>query len=353
MKTKVDLDNMELLSRLDPSNMLGAIDHFPDSLSAQTDRIVAQLRGPRDDFQNLVLMGMGGSASAGDVVLDWLRSELEIPSLVHREPQLPSFVDSRTLFVAISYSGETSETLEAFRQARGCGADLVGVGTGGRLAELCGRFRVPFITVESAIAPRAALSQLIVAVSAIIGRLGLVQSHSRELRETGRDLLVLRKRFEARTPLERNSAKRFASDLLGRLVVLYSLQRISSVARRFKNQLAENSKEIAKFDALPEACHNEIEAWRASADPALPVLIRDGGESAFETSVIEAFRSTIRSASGVRPMEILIPSRGKLSRLLAPILFLDYVSVYLALLKRVDPTPTTLIARYKELRESR
>jgi glucose/mannose-6-phosphate isomerase len=350
---KVDLDNLELLSKLDPSDMLGAINHFPDSLSTQTDQIVAELESPKTDFRNLVLMGMGGSASAGDVVLDWLRNKLEIPSLVHREPLPPSFVDSRTLFVAISYSGETSETLEAFRRARTLSAYLVGVGTGGRLAELCGRFRAPFIEVESAIAPRAALSQLVVAVSTIMGRLGLVQSCSSELRETGHHLLGLRKRFEARASFERNSAKRFASDLLGRSVVLYSLQRMSSVARRFKNQLAENSKQIAKFDTLPEACHNEIEAWRGSADRALPVLIRDGQETAFERSVVEAFRSTIRSASDISAREILIPGRGRLSRLLSPILFLDYVSVYLALLKRVDPTPTKLIAKYKEFRESR
>lgn len=343
--TSVRLDNLASIARIDASDMLGAVDHFPNPLRSGLSGIRIPSSARKSDFRNLVLMGMGGSASAGDVVLDWLRSKLDIPAFVNREPGLPRFVDSRTLFVAISYSGETSETLTALRMAKRREAVVAGVGTGGRLAEMCTEFRAPFVDVEPSVAPRAALSQLVVAVTRVLEGFALVRSTSREVMETYRELVVLKNRLGVQSPLETNRAKRLASELLGRSVVSYTLQRMASVARRFKNQLAENSKEVSKYDVLPESCHNEIEGWRGPSNHT-PLFIRSQ-ESRFESSIVEAFRSTIRTAGEVKPIDVRVYGRNNLSRLLAPILLLDYVSVYLAVLKRVDPTPTNLIAKYK------
>ncbi len=344
---KIDLDNLDFVARVDRSDMIGAVDRFPDAFVGRTDETVGELNGGRFGIRSLVLMGMGGSASAGDVVLDWLRDELKIPGLVHREPGLPGFVNSKTLFVGISYSGNTAETLRAFRAAKSRRAHVIGVGTGGKLSDLCSQLNAPFIEVGPALAPRAALSQLIVAAASVLENIGLVRSAVREMSEAGEELTGLRRKFRVQTPFERNPAKRLAANLLDHFIVLYSLQRMSSVARRFKNQLAENSKELAKYDILPEACHNGIEAWRCSTRSMVPVVIRDGDESTFEHSIVEAFKSTISSVAKARAIDVRLPGRGRLARLLSPIFFLDYVSVYLAILKKIDPTPTELIEEYK------
>src|SRR5881396_3052019 len=126
-------------------------------------------------------MGMGGSASAADVVLDWLKGSLPIPALVHREPGLPAFVNARTLFIAMSYSGETSETLAAFQEARNRGCSLIGIGHGGSLASFCNCFKAPFLQVEASLAPRAALGQLIVAAAIALEGTSLVGSTSGEI----------------------------------------------------------------------------------------------------------------------------------------------------------------------------
>lgn len=343
----VDLDDLKLLSKIDRSNMMGAVDRFPDIFLRPRDEWNVSPTKERSSFQSLILMGMGGSASAADVVLDWLKAALPIPALVHREPSLPAFVNSRTLFIALSYSGETSETLAGFREAKNRGSSLVGIGNGGSLASLCNRFNAPFIHVEPSLAPRAALGQLIVAAAITLENAGLVRSTAREISEAGGELVRLRRRCRIETSLEENPAKSLAQKLLGHLVVLYSLQRMSSVARRFKNQLAENSKVLAKYDLLPEAGHNEVEAWH-DRDNMLPVIIRDVQETAFERSIVRAFRATIGSASRSHPLDVRVAGRGKLSRLLSPIFLLDYVSVYLAMLRRTDPTPTNLINQYKK-----
>jgi glucose/mannose-6-phosphate isomerase len=340
------LDDLGLISRIDSSNMLGAVGNFPNAFNGRS-KISVELK--RSAVESLVLMGMGGSASAGDVVADWLSRDLKIPIFVQREPELPGYVNSKTLFVAISYSGDTSETLSAFRAAESRHASLVGVGTGGKLVGLCEAFRAPFVSVESAVAPRAALGQLIVAVATVLESYDLVRSISRDVAEAGRELAGLGSRISAEVPMERNPAKQLASQLLGRFLVVYSLQRMAAVARRFKNQLAENCKSVAKFDLLPESCHNEIEAWKTYPSRSLPLIIRDSEESKFERSSINAFRSTIRLQTKVRPEEVRVPMRGRLSRLVGPIFFLDYVSVYLALVKEINPTPTESIAKYKVL----
>ena len=343
----IDLDNLNLVSRLDRSNMIGAIDRFPDSFLHSHNIQEYSLRKGPSSFRSLVLMGMGGSASAADVLLDWLRPALPLPAFVHREPGLPAFVDSRTLFVALSYSGETSETLAGFQEAERRGSSLLGIGHGGALALLCSRANVPFIQIEASLAPRLALGQLIAASATALEAADLVHSTRREMSEARRDLLRLRGRCGVGTSLVNNPAKSLAQKLLGHLPVLYSLQRMSSVARRFKNQLAENSKVLAKYDLLPEAGHNEVEAWH-ERDNRVPVIIRDTKETAFERSIVSAFSATISSASRSHPLNVRVAGGGRLSRLLSPIFFLDYVSVYLALLRRIDPTPTTLINEYKK-----
>src|SRR5204863_656607 len=166
-------------------------------------------------------------------------------------------------------------------------------------------------------------------------RANLVRSTKRERSMAAQELVRIRRRCRVETPLADNPAKSLAEKLVGHLLVIYSLQRMSSVARRFKNQLAENSKELAKYDILPEACHIGIEAWRGSTRSMLPVIIRDGDESAFERSIVEAFTSTISSVAKARPVDVRLPGRGRLTRLLSPIFFLDYVSVYLAILKKI------------------
>src|SRR5207247_5435974 len=128
---KIDLDNLDLVAKIDRSDMIGAVNHFPDAFKRRTDEMVGELRRGRSGIRSLVLMGMGGSASAGDVVLDWLRDELKIPALVHREPGLPGFVNHGTLFGGIGYSGNTEGRLKGCGGGKSGREQVMGVGRGG------------------------------------------------------------------------------------------------------------------------------------------------------------------------------------------------------------------------------
>jgi glucose/mannose-6-phosphate isomerase len=342
------LDNQKAISILDTKDMLGAVERFPEFMNIQLHAPPPRNRSPRPGLRNIVVMGMGGSASAGDLVLDWLSNKIPMPAIVHRDPVLPKFVGSNTLFVALSYSGETRETLAAFREARKRGANLVAIGIGGKLQELCEEFSVSFVAVEPAPAPRAALGQMVVATAMALHSQGITPDPASEIELTVRELGRLRDRIKMQVPLSQNPAKRFAASLRGHLPVIFALRRMASVARRFKNQLAENSKMFAKYSLLPEAGHNEVEAWSNQRLPMSPIFIRDNSESEFERIMLESFRSTITKAGRVAPTQVRLKAGTRLGGLLSPVLYLDLVSVYLAFLKGLDPTDTPWIRRYRK-----
>ena len=343
------LDNQKAISLHDTKDMLGAVERFPEFMNSQLQvKPVTGRKSKRPVFRNIVFMGMGGSASAGDLVRDWLGNKISVPAVVHRDPALPRFVGSNTLFVALSYSGETRETLAAFREARKRGANLVAVGTGGKLQKLSEGLGIPFLTVQSAPAPRAALGQMVAATAIMLHNCGIIQDPKNEILLATRELSRLSNRIQRRVPFSENPAKRFAASLIGRLPVIYTFGRMASVARRFKNQLAENSKMVAKYGLLPEAGHNEVESWFTPRVPLAPIFIRDYSESEFERTILQSFRSTITKASRIAPAQVRLNARTRLGGLLLPVLYLDFVSVYLAFLKSLDPTDTPWIRLYRK-----
>ena len=333
------------MGEIDRESMLGATYRLIDAFSKPLKfprRLVSQ-----GSWKDLVFLGMGGSASAGDVLLDWLGERIRLPSQVVRDFSIPRFVDAESLVICLSYSGDTKETLHAFQMARRRGCGMIGVGSGGTLERACKKFDIPFLHVQPGLAPRAALGQMVEAGATALQHAKLVRSVSEELRVAGRELKVLRDKIEPDVPISRNGAKLLAVRLKNRVPVIYVLDRMSSVARRFKNQLAENSKIFAKYDSLPEACHNEVEFWTGIGKTYVPVLIRDRVESAEERLLIESFMSTITRAE-TKCVEVRMSAKSSLGRVFAPILFLDYVSIYLAILNGVNPSETPRIKEYRQ-----
>jgi glucose/mannose-6-phosphate isomerase len=343
------LDSQKAISQYDAKDMLGAVERFPEFMNSQLQvEPLGQKAVRRPVFRNIAFMGMGGSASAGDLVLDWLGNKISVPAIVHRDPALPRFVRSDTLFVALSYSGETRETLSAFREARKRGSYLFAIGTGGKLQKLSEELRVPFLPVLPAPAPRAALGQMVVASALALHGCGIIQDPRTEIDLATRELSRVKNRVQRQVPFSENPAKRLAASLKDHLPVIFALRRMASVARRFKNQLAENSKMFAKYSLLPEAGHNEVEAWFNQRLPLAPIFIRDYSESDFEQNMLQSFRSTIIKASRLTPVQVRLRGRTRLGVLLSSVLYLDFVSVYLAFLKGLDPTDTPWIRQYRK-----
>ncbi|MGQ9496737.1 MAG: bifunctional phosphoglucose/phosphomannose isomerase [Desulfotomaculales bacterium] len=304
---------------------------------------------PAKPYRNIVVTGLGGSAIGGDLLRVFTAGRLEIPVIVNRDYRLPRFVDDATLVFAVSYSGNTEETLSAYDDARGRGAAVVALTTGGRLGERARRDMVPLITIPAGTAPRAATGYLFLPTLAVLERLGLLDGMDAEVDGLVRHLEVLRRRYGPDAPSARNPAKQLAHNLYERLPVIWGVTGTTEVAaQRWKGQINENAKAPAYWNAFPELNHNEIVGFEQPVGVLRGiwlVVLRDPEDHPRVNLRVEITRSFVGTAAGMSEFTASGPTR--LARLYSLIYLGDYTSLYLAVLYGTDPGPVRVIDRLK------
>jgi glucose/mannose-6-phosphate isomerase len=342
------LDDPEQIRRVDAGDMLGAITGMGPMLTEGWEA-GGGFTPPRAP-QAVAVCGLGGSAIGGDLLAALLERSSPAPVVTVRAEALPAFAGPGTLVFLCSYSGDTEETLAAHDAARRAGAMTVAVTSGGRLAALARAHRLPLALVRTGLQPRAALPLLLLSMLRVAAACGLTGTGERDVREAADVLAGLASRWGPQVPAAENPAKALAAVLCGVVPVVYaSSPRLEAVARRWKTQFNENSKRFGVFNAFPELVHNEIVGWEALGagwPPVHVVLLRDAHDTPRAVRRIEATREIIAGrARGLT--DVWSQGSGLLARLFSLILFGDLVSVYLAVLGGVDPTPVEPIARIK------
>lgn len=345
-----DLDDLDVL-QVDRSGILDLLLDFPSHL--QTGEHLGQAADlpAVAGVSAIVVTGLGGSSISGDLLRSYLHLDCSVPILVNRHYSLPAFVGPETLVCAISYSGNTEETLSAFQAARQRGAKLLTVTSGGQLAQMAAQAHVPCVQVPAGMPPRATLGYLFTPVLVILSRLGLIPDQRAPLAEAIEVLRELGAQFRPGVETFRNSPKALARDLAGKFPVIYGLQDFSDVvAYRWRTQFNENSKMLASHQAFPELNHNEVVGWQGPLPSALEiwvVLLRDAQEMGRVARQIEITTAYLQErASGMT--EIWSQGDGRLARLLSLLYTGDFTSYYLALIRGVDPTPVEAIDRLKD-----
>ena len=287
-------------------------------------------------YKTLYVVGMGGSGIVGDILRDYLGMEMDIR--VFKYTRLPRYVSKGDLVLAVSFSGNTIETLASVSDALSKGADVIGITTGGRLLELGEKKGFKVIRVEKALAPRAALPQLIAtALKTIMGEEGVD-----ELRKIA-DIL---KDEATKYSLDKkdNKAFKLAYYIWGRLPILYADDAYLSILHRMKSSLNENAKINAYYQTFPEGYHNEVEAFEEIVDPvSYPVLFKDEGDS------LEPFIKHLDELE-VDYLIIDLVGESRIEKILRAILLTDIASIYLAYLRKKDPFEINVINKLKKMR---
>lgn len=337
----------EKLRGVDPEDMLGKVRAYPEMLEgALRDAATMDVSIPRQPAR-MLLVGMGGSAISGDYLSTWLDFEGKIPLAVSRHYELPNWVDRDTLVVAFSYSGNTEETLAAFSQAHKKGAMLAAVATGNKLEEMAKRYQAPFARLQSGLQPRAALPRSFGTAALLLDRLGLL-STEKALQKTVRTLREAVIDIAPEIPASKNEAKRTALAIQDTVAGVYAAGQLAPAARRFANQLNENSKVLAFWGVMPEMNHNELVGWAGDddMDRFTAVFLRYADEHEQAKKRYD-FTGRIIQERGGRVVQV--ESRGDTipERLLTSSLAGDAVSVYLAALRGIDPTPVKVITDLK------
>ena len=300
---------------------------------------------------HVVFVGLGGSAIGGDLLVSALAPALPFPTIVVRDARLPSYVGAHSLVVASSYSGETDETVEAAESAVAAGATLLAVTSGGRLAALAEARGQTVVRVPGGLPPRAALGYLVGPVLAALERWEVCPPCAGDVEEAAGVLEVLGRDLSPAVPEERNAAKRLAGRFHGRIPVIYAASpEVEPAARRWKSQFNENSKTIAAWNVFPELAHNEAVGWGAAAEIAgllEMVVLFSGSEDARTRRLVDAACEAMPGGIA-RVHEVAGCGESRLARLFSLVLIGDLVSVYLAYLRGVDPTPIDAITTLKQ-----
>ena len=335
---------------IDTEGMLAATLGLPEQV-AQAAGAAKGLEGlPRRELvENVVVLGMGGSGVAGDLLVATAAPFMAVPVVVVKGYTPPAFVGEGTLVFAVSFSGNTEETLEAATEAAVQGATVVCVTGGGELAERAEGWGSPVIPVPAGIPqPRAAIGAMAIPPLVVLEEIGLFPGASEWIRLAVAQLR--RRRDQLAGP---SSPAEALARKIGRTVPLvYSSGAVGSTAAlRWKTQLNENAKVPAFWAAHPELCHNEICGWGQNGDVTRQLFtvvnLRTDSEHPqvmrrFEL-VDDIMREVVASVE-----EVMAEGDGDLAQLLDLVLVGDMVSLHLAAQEGLDPGPVPVLVELKE-----
>ena len=347
----VDLDNALVYQQLDGSGMLNHLHEFSEQCQQVWEEVL-KLDLPREyaKISNVIILGMGGSAIGGDIARRLTLAEGKLPVCVHRDYGLPSFVDEHTLIIASSYSGNTEETLSAFSESLRTPAKKLVITSGGRLKHLAEREGIPTFVTNYQAPPRAAFPHNFIPLVGIFQKLGLLGDKSADLQETLDILNKLSGDFIETTPLASNPAKQLAAKIGGHVAVIYRAEIFSEVALRWKTQFNENSKTWAFSETFPELNHNAVIGYEFPFEAKERIFVLLLRSSSFHPRSLLRYEATVKllTKAGIAYEFVEAMGRSSLAQVMRLVLLGDYSSFYLAMLNRVDPTPTDSINFVKQ-----
>jgi glucose/mannose-6-phosphate isomerase len=291
---------------------------------------------------------MGGSAIGGDLAKAALGDRATRQITIVRGYALESWTPPESLVLCASYSGETEETLACFEAAGAAGAQRVVITTGGTLAELARAEDVPVIGVPAGMQPRAAVIYMTIGVlecAALCG--GAPGLHA----EIDMAAALLERLIEEWGPgaADDSLAKSAARQLDGTIPVIHGASATTAPARRWSTQISENANSPASWSELPEANHNQICGWERGRElaPLSGVFLCDPDQHPRVQRHVELAAAELERV-GAPAVTVETQGESRLERVLSAVLLGDLVSVYLAVLAGVDPTPTPALDHLKQ-----
>jgi glucose/mannose-6-phosphate isomerase len=334
--------------RLDSSDMLAKVGSLPDQLEtglALAGEAWEEIAGTESDA--LVIAGVGGSAIGGEILRSYLSCRMRIPMIICRDYRLPAFVNANSTVVISSYSGNTREALSCLGEALGRRAKVACISSGGELVTRVMKRSIPFVRIPSGYPPRAAVGFSFAALLSLAWHLGLSERASDDLHECIDILRELRGLYSVSDSAE-NTAVLIARGLVAYVPIIYCCNELKAVGLRWKNQFCENSKKPAFVGFLPEMSHNDIMGWevKEGSMKAGVIFLRVPDEHPQVSARFPFLRDIVRK-HGSFCGEYWGSGSSLISRLFSLILLGDYASVYLALLRGLDPTPIATIETLK------
>ena len=322
------MNNMNIDTSYDKQNAKAKLDSFKEQCKVAVE--LSEGIKVNGKFSNICVCGMGGSGVGGKLLKAFEKDTLIV---VHNDYGLPKMADKDSLVFVISYSGNTDEALSCFEEARKKKAKVITITSGGKLAELDKNA----IIVPTGYQPRETLGYLFLPMLCVLSRSGLIIEQEKAISEM---IDMLDSESAAREGMA------IAKKIYGKIPVFYAAEEMNGVVYRMKAQINENAKQPAYCNVIPEMNHNEINGFKILGDKMAAVFISDKNNNAKVRKRFEVTMSLIEKDTTV--VEIEAKGNSLLTRMFYALYIVDYVSFYLAMLNKIDPSSIPLIGELKK-----
>lgn len=307
------------------------IARFPDQLKeALQIGKKAVLKAHTEQLNNIYIAGLGGSGIGANFVAEFVKDECKIPITVGKGYSIPASVGKNTLAIASSYSGNTEETLSSFEQIEKTGAKIVVVSSGGKLIKIAKEKGYDFVQVPGGWpSPRACLGFSFVQQLFVLHKLGLIGDSTIKSVESSIPKL------EAQMEEIKLEAKEIAERLDKKIPIIYTTDRMASVAIRFRQQINENAKMLCWHHVIPEMNHNELVGWRDHKEDWAVVYLRNDDD--FKRNAVRMdINKEIISKYADTIIEIYSKGDDLVEKALYLVHLCDWISWYLSVLNGAD-----------------
>ncbi|MCM8804410.1 MAG: bifunctional phosphoglucose/phosphomannose isomerase [Candidatus Omnitrophica bacterium] len=331
------------IKKFDKSNMLMLLKNFSKHCSDGYNLDVPKIN---KEFDKIIFTGMGGSGIAGDLIKVILEEFTEIPVFVIKDYNLPKFVNSKSLVFIESYSGNTEETISIYKSAKDKKSIILCISSNGEIEKMANRDEIPLIKIPSGMPPRSALGYLFFPVYKFFVENKILQN----LEE---NFFKKIENWVEDFSLEKtnNKAIELAERFYKKIPIIYSENRFYPGILRWKTQFAENSKQFSFINILPEMNHNEIMSftypnWFIKKIEVLFIISKM--ENKRIERRIEITSNIISEKIEKEILKLELEGDNIIEKLIYLIILGDWISYYLAILNKVDPTEIKEINILKE-----
>lgn len=343
------LDQSNKIKQIDQTNMVRRINQIPDMLGSalNTPINVTNLNPPSD----VILVGMGGSAIACDLLKDYMTGNCSVPTTVVREPILPYKTTPKTLLILNSFSGNTEETITMFKKGYESGCQIIVVTSGGQLEHLANEKTVPIIKMTVNGEPRSTVPYHFLVLIQLFKLLKLTTLSDLDIQSALESACESIKEYGLDNPISNNLAKQLAIKLKDKLPCIYGGGLFNGMTLRWKTQINENAKSMCVHDSLPELFHNTIESIQEyeSINSKLFILVIEPSTNPTWLQKRYTALQKLLSQFELNYQYIKSDFSSNLEQIVCMMCLSDYTSFYLGILKNVDPASTNVIDSVKKM----
>lgn len=323
------------LDRYDKSGMYKVYDRWPQFAEGSYESEQEPI-----DFKNIdhiVFSGMGGSGTIGDIFSSIL-SKTNIHVSTVKGYVLPNTVDSNTLVIATSVSGDTMETLTILKDANKLDCKLVGFSSGGKMQQFCTKNNIEYRKMQFLHSPRASFPIILYSMLKVLNP--IIPIKKEDILDSISKLKVLQKEISSSNLGKTNPSLELAR-WISDIPLIYYPHGLQAAAIRFKNSLQENVKSHAMVEDIIEACHNGIVAWEKKTS-VKPILL-EGQDDHIKTRERWIILKEYLQEKKIDYREILSVKGSVLSKIVHLIYMLDFSTLYRASMSKIDPSPVSSI----------